>query len=187
MHFVYVPLETISVFVTDASYSASPQVAMIKMIFFNSTRFSKQLFSSSFCDTVRVIYCHISLFLVHIQEARLPWYVFVFIAKPSAPAILNLEKLNCWVNLTWSVKEDAHCPLSEYTIHYRQIQGRGSKKDSWSKIEITTASKNNHRWSLQCDTQYEFSVSAWNMMGQSNMSATWQIKTESPRGESFLE
>ncbi|XP_078373558.1 uncharacterized protein LOC144657125 [Oculina patagonica] len=107
------------------------------------------------------------------------WKVTTGGAKPSPPVITNLEKSNCWVNLTWSVNEDAHCPLIKYTIHYRQIQAGGSNEDSWSKIDITTVSKMTHQWSLQCDTQYEFAVSAWNVMGQSNLSATWQIKTES--------
>ena len=102
---------------------------------------------------------------------------------------MNLEKSNCRVRLTWRVNEDAHCPLTECTIHYRQIKAGGSKEDTWSKIDITpvAVSKTNHQWSLQCDTQYEFAVSAWNMMGQSNLSASWRIKTESLPGRTYLE
>ncbi|KAL9970180.1 hypothetical protein ACROYT_G022513 [Oculina patagonica] len=107
------------------------------------------------------------------------WKVTTGGAKASPPAITNLEKSNCLVNLTWYVSKDAHCPLTKYTIHYRQIQVGGSKKNTWSKIDITTVSNTYHQWSLQCDTQYEFAVSAWNVMGQSNLSETWQIKTKS--------
>ena len=108
--------------------------------------------------------------------------LFVFTAKPLPPVITNLEKTNCAVNLTWKVNEDPRCPLTEYTIYYRQIYGDGTKEDSWSKIDITTVSVTHHRWALQCGTQYQIAVSAWNEMGQSKLSITQQIKTESRTG-----
>jgi len=93
-----------------------------------------------------------------------------------------LEKSNCGVNLTWRVNEDARCPLTEYTIYYRQIYGDGTKEDSWSKIDITTVSVAHHQWALQCGTQYEIAVSGWNEMGESKLSASQQITTESRAG-----
>jgi len=99
-------------------------------------------------------------------------------AKPSTPVITNLEKSNCEVNLTWRVNEDARCPLTEYTIYYKQIYGDGTKDDSWSKIDIATVLVTHHQWTLQCGTRYQIAVSAWNAMGESKLSITQEIKTE---------
>lgn len=83
----------------------------------------------------------------------------------------------CIVNLTWTVSEDDSCPLTKYTIYYRH------EKSSWNKIEINKVSVTSHQWSLRCDTLYEFAVSAWNDVGQSNFSATWRKKTQIDPGK----
>jgi len=116
-----------------------------------------------------------------LNDSRL-WKVTTGGDKPLPPVITNLEKSDCGVNLTWTVHEDARCPLTECTIYYRRIYGDGTKEDSWSKIDITTVSVTHHQWALQCGTRYEIAVSAWNEMGESSLSTSQQIKTESRTG-----
>lgn len=110
-----------------------------------------------------------------LEDSRV-WKVTTGGDKPIPPIITNLKMSACVVNLTWTVSGDASCPLNKYTIYYRQ------EDSPWNKIEINTVAVTNHQWSLRCDTQYEFAVSAWNDMGQSNFSATWKKKTQSDEG-----
>lgn len=111
-----------------------------------------------------------------LKDSRV-WKVTTGGDKPIPPVITKLEMSACVVNLTWTVSEDASCPLTKYSIYYRH------EKSSWNKIEINKVSVTSHQWSLRCDTQYEFAVSAWNDVGQSNFSATWRKKTQIDPGK----
>ena len=95
--------------------------------------------------------------------------------KPSAPVIQNKQTKvsGCVVNLKWSLPEDNGCPLTFYTIYYREIQS----KTSWHQINITKVTKPEHLLSLKCNIEYTFAVSAWNGLGRSAMSSEWPIKT----------
>lgn len=124
-----------------------------------------------------------NLYIFYFFSLRLSSFIlFICTDKPATPVITNLETSTCIVNLTWSANEDAACPLTEYTIYYRQTE---IEESSWNKIDIKTVSKTNHEWSLRCYAQYEFAVSAWNDMGQSNLSATRQIKTSVKQGNNL--
>ena len=99
---------------------------------------------------------------------------------PSPPTISNkeTEALSCNVNLTWSTPVDNGCPLTMYSIYYRQIQPRVTGAP-WDSINITNILDTRYFLSLRCDTQYMIEVSAWNELGQSDRSKAWVIKTSS--------
>ncbi len=101
--------------------------------------------------------------------------------KPSAPVILNKETQvsGCDVNLRWSFPEDNGCPLTLYTIYYRELQLRN--EDSWHKINVTKVTKSEHLLSLKCNTEYTFAVSAWNELGESPFSSEWPISLKTSK------
>ncbi|XP_078357420.1 uncharacterized protein LOC144642321 isoform X2 [Oculina patagonica] len=105
------------------------------------------------------------------------WRVTTLGDKPSAPVILNKETQvsGCDVNLRWSLPEDNGCPITLYTIYYSERQSKN--EDSWHEINVTKVTKSEHLLSLKCNTEYAFTVSAWNELGESAISSEWPIKT----------
>ena len=79
------------------------------------------------------------------------------------------------MNLRWSVPEDNGCPLTLYTIYYRELQSKN--EDNKQPINVTKVTKSEHILSLKCNKEYAFAVSAWNELGQSAVSSEWPIKT----------
>ena len=102
---------------------------------------------------------------------------FIFTEKPSAPVIQNKETQvsGCDVNLRWSVPEDNGCPLTLYTIYYRELQSKN--EDNKQPINVTKVTKSEHILSLKCNKEYAFAVSAWNELGESAVLSEWPIKT----------
>ena len=98
--------------------------------------------------------------------------------KPSAPVILNEETQvpRCDVNLRWSLPEDNGCPLTMYTIYYRELQS----DNLLHQINVTKVAKSEHLLSLKCNTEYTFAMSAWNEVGESAVSSEWPITTIRP-------
>ena len=94
---------------------------------------------------------------------------------PSAPVIQNKETQvsGCDVNLRWSLPEDNGCPLTMYTIYYRELQSN----NLLHQINVTKVAKSEHLLSLKCNTEYTFAMSAWNELGESAVSSEWPIKT----------
>ena len=98
--------------------------------------------------------------------------------KPSPPIIKYDGVLvsGCGVNLKWSSPQDNGCPLTMYTIYYRERQS-ASEDDSWHQINVTVDTRSRDLPSLKCNTEYIFKVSAWNEFGESTTSNEWPIKT----------
>ena len=105
--------------------------------------------------------------------------LFLLIAEvPSNPVISNKETEipRCDVILTWSPPADTGCPLTMYTIYYKQIQPR-EIGEPWYQVNHTDIMATNFTIPLSCDTQYTIEMSAWNEIGQSRRSRPWIVKT----------
>ncbi|XP_078379589.1 uncharacterized protein LOC144662599 isoform X2 [Oculina patagonica] len=98
---------------------------------------------------------------------------------PSRPVINNKETETsaCDVNPTWSPPVDNGCPLTMYSIYYREIT-----EVSWHQVNVTNVTATNYTVSLACGRQYTIEISAWNELGQSDRSRPWIIKTKSEEG-----
>lgn len=96
--------------------------------------------------------------------------------KPSAPILGNNETQvsGCDVFLRWSIPEDNGCPLTMYTVYYRELQSRNN--DSWQIVNVTVDTRSIHLSLSECNTEYVFAVSAWNELGRSDISSEWSIK-----------
>lgn len=75
---------------------------------------------------------------------------------------------------------DNGCPLTRYSVYYRQIQQREPGSPLY-EINITDVLTTHYVVSLRCDVQYVIEMSAWNELGESDRSKTWIIKTISGR------
>ena len=82
----------------------------------------------------------------------------------------------CDVNLKWSSSQDNGCPLTMYTVYYREVQSLG-EDEYWHHINVTMDSTSTSLTSLKCNSEYTFKVTAWNELGESNTSKEWRIKT----------
>ncbi len=103
--------------------------------------------------------------------------VDVVAGRPEPPVIKNKETQvpGCDVILKWSVAKGNGCPLTMYTIYYRDLQSKN--EDSWHQVNVTALTRSLHLSSLKCNTEYDFAVTAWNELGESVTSRGWQIKT----------
>jgi len=98
--------------------------------------------------------------------------------KPTPPVINNKEtEINgCNVNLKWSPPRQDACPILKYIVYYREKNSQDSETD-WRQIPISQVTKTFLNIPLFCDTKYEFAVSAHNGKMESDLSAYWQVKT----------
>lgn len=94
---------------------------------------------------------------------------------PSPPVIKNKKKETSLpdFNLFWSPPDG--CALTMYTVYYKEI-GSPDKEKCWHRINTTAVTNTLSALLLDCDTEYEFAVSAWNQFGESNLSQSWRGK-----------
>lgn len=102
--------------------------------------------------------------------------VFYSTGLPSPPVIENKKNKVAFseLNLVWSSPDSNGCSLTMYTIYYRKIQSPGTP---WHCINATAATNSMSAFPLECDTQYEFAVTAWNKLGESELSQSWQVRS----------
>ena len=79
------------------------------------------------------------------------------------------------MNLRWSPPENNGCPLTIYTIYYKELQSKN--EDFKPQINVPKFTKLEHLLSLKCNTEYAIAVSAWNELGESDISSEWKIRT----------
>ena len=99
---------------------------------------------------------------------------------PLPPTIKNEETeiRSCNVNVSWSTPLDNGCPLTNYSVYYREMYSHETEP-LWREIKVTDVLKTHYFLSLKCDTRYMIEVSAWNEKGESDISRTWITKTMS--------
>ena len=97
------------------------------------------------------------------------------IGLPFPPVIENKAKKESLtsINLTWS--HNNTCSLTVYTVYYKAVQLR-EKEQFWNRINTTTMTITLSALPLDCNTEYEFAVSAWNEFGEGFPSQSWKVK-----------
>ena len=81
-------------------------------------------------------------------------------------------------SIKWNSPDANGCPVSMFSVYYKAIKSR-NKESAWHHIN-TSSDANELSCSslpLECGTDYEFKVSAWNDVGESNLSESWQVKS----------
>ncbi|XP_027045083.1 uncharacterized protein LOC113672936 [Pocillopora damicornis] len=116
----------------------------------------------------------------HIHKAlRVEVYGIRIPAGPPAPPIIeNQEQEMSYPNLSisWSSGDTSGCPVTMYTVYYKSIQRR-EEENTWNRISASSSTRELSALPLDCDTEYELRVSAWNELGESNPSESWKVKS----------
>ena len=96
---------------------------------------------------------------------------------PLPPVIKNKEKEISLpgFKLSWNSFGNHRCisPLTMNTVYYKAIESPNKEK-SQHHINTTAMTNTLSGLPLDCDTEYEFAVSAWNEFGESKMSQSLQ-------------
>ena len=61
-------------------------------------------------------------------------------------------------------------------MYYRAINSSQTEENAWYRINASAGTNDLSALPLECDTEYEIKVSAWNELGESNRSESWQVK-----------
>ena len=102
------------------------------------------------------------------------------IGSPESPRILsNLSEITARnATVKWTKPLDKRCSITMYSIHYTVIE---PVKEKSREINITDASATSYELHLQYSKTYRVVVFAWNDLGRSLESNTWQVKTAQGR------
>ena len=123
------------------------------------------------------------------SQSNIFFFFLPFADTPFPPIIRTseTETVDCDVNVTWIKPVDNGCPLTMYSVYYREVQSHETGVP-WAEVRISDNFKAHQVLRLKCDTKYMIEMSAWNELGQSNRSRRWIIKTISgkfPRSKYF--
>ena len=64
-----------------------------------------------------------------------------------------------------------------YTVYYKDMKSSQTEENAWYRINASAGTNDLSSLPLECDTEYEIKVSAWNELGESNRSESWQVKS----------
>ena len=75
---------------------------------------------------------------------------------------MSAEPHGCYAALSWETPSCNTCPITRYTVHYRQ----SNQLIKWQTTFIAR-NKSKYRLQLNCSSTYEIMVLAWNERGSS--------------------
>ncbi|XP_078358616.1 uncharacterized protein LOC144643290 isoform X2 [Oculina patagonica] len=86
---------------------------------------------------------------------------------PFPPVIKNEKKETSFsdFNLLWSPPDNSGCSATMYTVYYKDIRSP-DKENVQYRINTTAMTNTLSALPLDCDTEYQFAVSAWNLFGE---------------------
>ena len=89
------------------------------------------------------------------------FYSIIFLGVPTSFEVLA-EPQGCFLNLSWETPSYNSCPITRYTVHYRQP----NQLTKWQTTSFR-ANRTEYRLKLNCSSTYEIMVLAWNERGSS--------------------
>lgn len=106
---------------------------------------------------------------------------------PGQPFIKNVTQDECDAVIKWSMPPLKGCPILFYKITYRK-SSFGDQKSN--EVTVANTGVNQKKLSLECNTAYNFQVSAVNKVGSGQPSQLWKAtigedstqKTTPPEG-----
>ena len=98
------------------------------------------------------------------------WYVmfhfFCFSDVPEMMAFLA-NPIGCFAALSWSNPTQTNCPITRYTVHFRETATISNENTKWQTKNLGKLNKTEYRLQLNCNRTYEVMVIAWNERGSS--------------------
>ncbi|XP_078371996.1 uncharacterized protein LOC144655586 [Oculina patagonica] len=74
----------------------------------------------------------------------------------------------CSVKLSWNTPSVNSCPVTQYTIHYRDSMIAASDAGVWQITSLNKSNTNEYRLWLNCSMEYDVMVMAWNQRGHND-------------------
>ncbi|XP_078372013.1 uncharacterized protein LOC144655597 [Oculina patagonica] len=103
------------------------------------------------------IFLHIDLFVV-----------IILADVPKELTVSTLIPYGCSVKLSWNSPSVNSCPITQYTIHYRESMTAASKEGPWQITSLNKPNTSEYRQRLNCSTRYDVMVMAWNQRGHND-------------------
>lgn len=116
---------------------------------------------------------------------RITYQLYVQV-PPGAPKLQGTATSHSSATLHWHLADSGGAPIKNYLLTYRRQFGE------WHEITIDRRSNSYTLENLQCGTEYEFTIAAFNKIGSGSVSETLSIKTAgekpiAPHIEKFLK
>ena len=99
-----------------------------------------------------------------LQEARgtILLKYFPVLGVPSSFEV-SAKPQGCYVVLSWKTPSNNSCPITRYTVHYRQP----NQLTKWQRSRFRAPNENKYRLKLNCSSTYDIMCLAWNERGSS--------------------
>lgn len=116
---------------------------------------------------------------------RITYQLYVQV-PPGAPKLQGTANSHTSASLHWHLTDTGGAPIKNYLLTYRR------HFDEWHEITIDRRSNSYTLENLQCGTEYEFTIAAFNKIGSGSASEALSIKTAgekpiAPHIEKFLK
>ena len=100
--------------------------------------------------------------------------------------VVHAVSLGCSARLSWHTPSVSSCPLTRYTIHYRNSMTSSSDTDAWLTTVLNEPDINKYRLWLNCSKKYDIMVFAWNQRGHSDFNEKSVVSVLTDTGTEFL-
>lgn len=95
------------------------------------------------------------------RSVPLSWNIF-FTGAPTSFEV-SAKPQGCYLALSWEIPSYNNCPITRYTVHYRQP----NQLTKWQTKNFIAPNETLYRLKLNCSSTYEIMVLAWNERGSS--------------------
>ena len=101
---------------------------------------------------------------------------------------LNASSFGCSVKLSWQPPPRKGCPVTRYTIHYRESTLSGKGNTAWQTMNMKAHHSYQQRYQLwlECSQAYDFLVLGWNERGHSDIDKDSMVTVTTESGKHLL-
>lgn len=108
-----------------------------------------------------------------------------FLADVPKSFMVNAVPSGCSAQLSWDTPSVSSCPITRYTIHYRNSRTSSSETGAWLTTILNEPDINKHRLWLNCSKKYDIMVFAWNQRGHSDFNEKSVVSVLTDTGTEF--
>ena len=92
----------------------------------------------------------------------------VFFADIPKDFAVNADPFGCSAKLSWNTPSTNGCPITQYTIHYRESTTTTNNEGTWKITSLKDSNITEYRLWLNCSKNYDVMVIAWNRRGHND-------------------
>ena len=92
--------------------------------------------------------------------------VFYYSERPKKLAV-EASSFSCGVKLSWKTPNSGGCPITQYTVHYKEPRDQSANATSIWQVENLN-NTDHHNLITDCNKEYKILVLAWNERGHSD-------------------